>query len=51
MGDQAIMFKTNFRSPLYDLGGTWNSNQEYTNSQWWMAGEKGGDWKIMTFGY
>lgn len=27
MGDQAIMFKTNFRSPLYDPDGTWNSNQ------------------------
>ena len=49
--DQVIMFKTDFRSPLYDPGGTWNTNQEYTNFGWWMARENGGDWKIMTWGY
>ena len=49
--DEVIMFKTDFRSPMFGPGSTLNSNQEYTDFEWWMAREKGGDWKLMTFGY
>ena len=47
---QCIMFKSDFHSPKRG-GGAWNSDQEYTNWQWWLARSDGGQWKLMTWGY
>lgn len=47
---ECIMFKSDFRSPKAG-GGAWIANYEYTDWQWWLARAKGGEWKLMTWGY
>ncbi len=47
---QCIMFKSNFHSPL-NGGSGFNSDEEYTDWQWWLARSEGGQWKLMTYGY
>lgn len=50
--DECIMFKSDFHSPKNeeDCGGL-NPDYEYTDYQWWLARSKGGEWKLMTWGY
>jgi len=33
------------------LGGAWEADKEYTDWQWWLAREEGGDWELLTWGY
>lgn len=47
---QCIMFKSDFHSPLHG-GSGFNSNEEYTDWQWWLARSESGQWKLMTYGY
>ena len=47
---QCIMFKSDFHSPKHG-GGAWNSDQEYTNWQWWLARTDNGRWYLLTWGY
>lgn len=47
---QCIMFKSDFHSPKKG-GGAWNADEEYTNWQWWLARNDGGEWHMLTWGY
>ncbi|MCR4923359.1 MAG: hypothetical protein K5931_05055 [Lachnospiraceae bacterium] len=47
---EVMMFTSDFHSPV-EGGGAWEPDEEYTDYEWWLARSKGGDWKLMTFGY
>ena len=47
---QCIEFLSDFHSPV-EGGGAWEADSEYTNWQWWLAREDGGDWQLLTWGY
>lgn len=46
---QCIAFDSSFLSPKKESG-EWEPNKKYTWS-WWLARSKGGEWKLMTWGY
>ena len=47
---QVVEFLSDFHSPV-EGGGAWEADQEYTDWQWWLAREDGGDWQLLTWGY
>ena len=47
---QVAEFLSDFHSPV-EGGGAWEADMEYTDWQWWLAREEGGDWQLMTWGY
>ena len=47
---QCIEFLADFHSPV-EGGGAWEADTEYTDYQWWLAREEGGDWELITWGY
>lgn len=49
---EVIEFLTDFHSPVEESEPTaWNLDSDYTDYQWWLAREEGGDWVLMTNGY
>lgn len=51
---QCVEFLTDFHSPTdeADLEGTaWEPDTDYTDYQWWLAREDGGDWELVSWGY
>ena len=47
---QVVEFLSDFHSPV-EGGGTWETDTEYTDWQWWLAREKDGGWQLLTWGY
>ena len=47
---QVAEFLSDFHSPVAG-GGAWEADAEYTDWQWWLAREEGGDWQLLTWGY
>jgi len=47
---QVAEFLSDFHSPV-EGGGAWEADTEYTDWQWWLAREDGGDWQLLTWGY
>ena len=47
---QCIVFESSFRT-LQKSDGGFESDEEYTDWQWWLGRAEGGDWKLMTWGY
>ena len=43
-------FLSDFHSPV-EGGGAWEPDAEYTDWQWWLARESGGDWELLGWGY
>ena len=49
---QVILFKSDWRSPEGSyLAGGCDTATEYTDWEWWLAREDGGEWKLVTWGY
>ncbi|MBQ6373293.1 MAG: M4 family metallopeptidase [Clostridia bacterium] len=47
---QVAEFLCDFHSPV-EGGGAWDADTEYTDWQWWLAREEGGEWQLLTCGY
>ena len=47
---QCIEFLSDFHSPK-EATGAWEPDAEYTDWQWWLARESGGDWELLGWGY
>ncbi len=43
-------FLSDFHSPVAG-GGAWEPDKEYTDYQWWLAREEGGEWELVPRGY
>ncbi|MBR2667057.1 MAG: hypothetical protein IKD96_02725 [Oscillospiraceae bacterium] len=51
---QCMEFLSDFHSPVdpADLEGTaWEPDTDYTDYQWWLAREDGGNWELVSWGY
>ena len=44
------VFQGDFHSPVEDKG-AWDPDTEYTDWNWWLAREEGGNWELITWGY
>ena len=45
-----IGFVSDFHSPVEQVG-AWEADTDYTDWQWWLARQAGGDWELLTWGY
>ena len=48
---QVAEFLTDFHSPVEDGPYAWERDYEYRDYQWWLAREKNGGWKLVSWGY
>ena len=47
---QCICFLSDFHSPV-EAAGAWESDEEYTDWEWWLARIDKGEWELITWGY
>ena len=48
--EECIGFVSDFHSPV-EQAGAWEPDTDYTDWQWWLARQAGGDWELLTWGY